>query len=104
MVGHQNVEPAEAGDGRRYQFPGRLGPFEVTLQGMTVVRTAFPDQIVGLPFGRVVVEDNLRASLDKQAHRGGADSTGSAGNKSDFGVQGQVHMNKTVSNKNGLTA
>ncbi len=91
MIRDQNVEASEGRDGGRYELlrPRRSG--KIALDGAAVFRATFAHQVLGLRLRRLIIEDNFRAGGHKQPHCRRADSARAAGDKSNFGIESQVH-------------
>src|SRR6266849_7295923 len=91
VIRDQNVETPESRDRRRYQLPRRFRGRKIALQRATVFRATFMHQILGLRFRRLIIEDNFRARGHKHPHRRRANPARSAGDKSNFRIESQIH-------------
>ena len=91
VIRDQNVETSEGRDRGRDQLPRRLRGRKIALQRAAVFRATLTHQILGLRFCRLIIEDNLRARGHKHSHRRRANPARSAGDKSNFRVESQIH-------------
>ena len=91
VIRDQDVETPEGGDRRRDQLPRRLRGRKIALHRAAVPRAAFAHQILGLSLGGLIVEDDFRARGHKHPHRSRANAARSASDKSNFGIERQIH-------------
>ena len=87
VVGDENVEPPELGNCSGDQFARGFWGGKLALHGVAVCRPALAHECIGLRFGGLIVEYNLRARGGKQADGGRANAARSAGDESDLGVE-----------------